>query len=274
MTTNDFPSLAEALLPWVLAAGAVEMRHRAAGVAVETKPDSSPVTVADREAEALLLEGLRIAAPGVPVVAEECAAAGDVPVKGSAYFLVDPLDGTREFIKGSGEFTVNIGLVVDGVPVFGIIYAPVVGALFVTLGAGRAVETAISVDEHAPSLATRTLSELATRAPDLDALTVVTSRSHRAGSVEAFLAGYAVAEIRRGGSSLKFCQVARGDADFYVRLGPTNEWDTAAGQAILAAAGGCVTALDGTPLTYGNTQDMINPPFVAWGRAPIAPSKR
>ncbi|HRN88099.1 3'(2'),5'-bisphosphate nucleotidase CysQ [Hyphomicrobium sp.] len=274
MTTNDFPSLAEALLPSVLAAGAVEMRHHAAGVTVETKNDSSPVTVADREAEAILLEGLRTAAPGVPVVAEECVAAGDVPVKGSAYFLVDPLDGTREFIKGSSEFTVNIGLVVDGVPVFGMIYAPVIGALFVTLGRGRAVETAIRVDELAPSLTNRPLKDLATRTPDLDALIVVTSRSHRAESVEAFLAGYAVAEVRRGGSSLKFCQIARGDADFYVRLGPTNEWDTAAGQAILIAAGGCVTTLDGTPLPYGTTPDMINPPFVAWSRAPIAPSKR
>lgn len=274
MTRFDFPTLAEALLPSVLAAGGVEIRHRVAGVPVETKADASPVTVADREAEALLLDGLRAAAPDVPVVAEECAAAGDVPVKGSTYFLVDPLDGTREFIRGSGEFTVNVGLVVEGVPVFGMIYAPVIGALFVTLGAGRAVETAISVDERAPSLANRTLSELATRRPDLDALTVVTSRSHRAESVEEFLAGYAVAEIRRGGSSLKFCQIARGDADFYVRLGPTNEWDTAAGQAILAAAGGCVTTLDGAPLAYGNTSDMINPPFVAWGRTPIARSKR
>lgn len=274
MTTFDFPALAEELLPSVIAAGAVELRHHAAGVAVERKPDSSPVTAADREAEALVLEGLRDAAPEVPVVAEESVAAGDVPLKGSAYFLVDPLDGTREFIRGSGEFTVNIGLVVDGVPVFGMIYAPVIRALFVTLGAGRAVEAAIAADERAPGLADRPLRALATRQPDFDALTVVTSRSHRAASVEAFLEGYAVAEIRRHGSSLKFCQIARGDADFYVRLGPTNEWDTAAGQAILAAAGGRVTTLDGAPLTYGNTPDMINPPFVAWGRDPIAPRKR
>ena len=273
MRTFDFPALADAILPSVIAAGAVEMRHRAAGVAVEAKADSSPVTVADREAEALVLEGLRAAAPDVPVVAEECAAAGNVPARGRAYFLVDPLDGTREFIKGSGEFTVNVGLIVEGTPVFGMIYAPVIGALFVTLGAGRAVEAAIAADERAPRLADRPLSELATRVPDPDALTVVTSRSHLAPSVEAFLAGYSVAEIRRGGSSLKFCQIARGDADFYVRLGPTNEWDTAAGHAILAAAGGQVTTLDGAPLTYGNTPDMINPPFVAWGRGPIAPRR-
>lgn len=273
MRTFDFPALAEAILPSVIAAGAVELRHHAAGVAVETKADSSPVTAADREAEALVLEGLRAAAPEVPVVAEECAAAGDVPARGSAYFLVDPLDGTREFIRGSGEFTVNVGLVVDGVPVFGMIYAPVIGALFVTLGAGRAVEAAIAADERAPSLAGRPLNDLATRAPDPDALTVVTSRSHRASSVEAFLAGYAVARIERCGSSLKFCRIARGDADLYVRLGPTNEWDTAAGQAILTAAGGCVTLLDGAPLTYGHARDMINPPFVAWARESIAPKR-
>ena len=274
MTTFDFPALAEQLLPSVIAAGAAEMRRQAEGVAVETKADLSPVTAADREAEALLLEGLRAAARDVPVVAEESVAAGDVPERGSVYFLVDPLDGTREFINRSGEFTVNVGLVVDGAPVFGMIYAPAMGALLVTLGAERAVEAAIAVDERAPSLADRPLRRLATRAPDLDALTVVASRSHRAPDLQTFLAGYAVAEIKLGGSSLKFCQIARGDADFYVRLGPTNEWDTAAGQAIVTAAGGQVTTLDGKPLAYGKTSDMINPPFVAWGRRPIAPRGR
>lgn len=269
MRRFDFSVLAEDLLPSVIAAGAVEMHHFEAGVTVETKADSSPVTAADREAEALLLEGLRTAAPDVPVVAEERVAAGDVPVRGAAYFLVDPLDGTREFIRGSGEFTVNVGLVVDGIPIFGMIYAPAHGTLFATLSDGRAVEAAIPVDARAPRLADGPLRSLATRPLDPGALTVLASRSHQTPGIEAFLAGHTISEIVRCGSSLKFCKIARGDADCYVRLGPTNEWDTAAGQAIVTAAGGRVTMLDGSPLTYGSTGDMINAPFVVWGREPM-----
>jgi 3'(2'), 5'-bisphosphate nucleotidase len=272
MRTFDFPALADKLLPAVLAAGAAQMHLYECGVLVEQKPDSSPVTAADREAEALLLDGLWHAARGVPVVAEESVSLGEAPPRGTAFFLVDPLDGTREFVNHCGEFTVNIGLVVGKSPVFGMIYAPALGELYVTLGPGRSVGTHIPVTAKAEPLASYPLRELRTRTPNVNALTVLESRSHRTPQIEAFLSRYAITEVKRAGSSLKFCQIARGDADFYVRLGPTKEWDTAAGQAILEAAGGMVTTLAGHPLTCGKADDgYLNPNFVAWGREPIPP---
>jgi 3'(2'), 5'-bisphosphate nucleotidase len=270
MRTFDFPALAERLLPSVLAAGAVQMRLYESGTIVEQKADSSPVTAADREAEAILLDGLWHAARGVPVVAEESMSLGVAPPKGTTFFLVDPLDGTREFVEHRGEFTINVGLVVGKKPVFGLIYAPVLGALYVTLGGGKAFETSIAAGSNGVSLRSCPLRELRTRTPNFEALTVLESRSHRTEQIEAFLADYSIAEVKRAGSSLKFCLIARGDADFYVRLGPTREWDTASGQAILEAAGGCVTTLAGHPLVYGNGADAFyNPNFIAWGRTPI-----
>jgi 3'(2'), 5'-bisphosphate nucleotidase len=270
MRTFDFPRLAERLLPSVLAAGRMQMRLYESGTAVEEKADSSPVTAADREAEAILLDGLWDAARGVPVIAEESMSLGVAPPRGTTFFLVDPLDGTREFVDRRGEFTINVGLVVGKKPVFGLIYAPVLGALYVTLGEGKAVETHIPAAEAEASLGSYVLRELHTRAPDVGALTVLESRSHRTPQTEKFLADYAIAEVKRAGSSLKFCLIARGDADFYVRLGPTREWDTAAGQAILEAAGGCVMTLGERPLSYGNHADAYyNPNFIAWARAPI-----
>ncbi len=146
MKLEEYGPLVEALLPAVLAAGRIEMRHFAAGVEVETKADTTPVTIADHEAEEVLTEGLHRAAPGIPVIAEEAMAAGRVPATGDAFFLVDPLDGTRAFIKGSPEFTINIGLIADRKPVFGIIYAPALGQFFATLGPRESVEAQISVD--------------------------------------------------------------------------------------------------------------------------------
>lgn len=271
---SDFAKLAETLLPAVLAAGALEMRRYGEGVAVEEKADTSPVTVADREAEALILDGLWHAARGVPVVAEESASLGNIPPPGTAFFLVDPLDGTREFVNRCGEFTINVGLVVKGAPVFGMIYAPALGALYVTIGKGRAVAANIPVHMTDATLRASALIDMRTRAPDQGALTVIESRSHRSPATDAFLAGYAVAEEMRAGSSLKFCRIAEGGADLYVRLGPTKEWDTAAGQAILEAAGGTVTDLDGRRLVYGKAEDdYFNPHFVAWGGKPVAPRR-
>ncbi|MDQ8697911.1 3'(2'),5'-bisphosphate nucleotidase CysQ [Hyphomicrobium sp. LHD-15] len=275
MRTFDFPALAERLLPSVLTAGAAQMRLYESGTAVEEKADSSPVTAADREAEAILLDGLWTAARGIPVVAEESMSLGVAPPRGTTFFLVDPLDGTREFVERRGEFTINVGLVVGKTPVFGLIYAPVLGALYVTLGKGKAVEAYIPPGRTDVSLSDCPLRELKTRTPNIDALTVLESRSHRTTQIEAFLADYSIAEVKRAGSSLKFCLIARGDADFYVRLGPTREWDTASGQAILEAAGGCVTTLAGHPLVYGNGEDSYyNPNFIAWGRTPIAPRRQ
>jgi 3'(2'), 5'-bisphosphate nucleotidase len=246
------------------------MRHFAAGVEVTTKADTSPVTIADHEAEEALLAGLAQAAPGVPVIAEERVAAGRIPPTRDAFFLVDPLDGTRAFIRQSPEFTVNIGLIEQRVPVFGIIYAPAMQLLFATLGPDRAVEVAIPPDFAGAGLADCQLHPLHTRAPDPRSLVAFASRSHAAESTDAFLARLPITEKRKASSSIKFCYIARGEADLYARLGATNEWDTAAGHAILAAAGGCVTTTEGEPLRYGKADERFaNPYFVAWGRQPL-----
>lgn len=271
MPTIDHTRLASALLPAVLAAGAIEMRHYRDGCAVETKGDQSPVTIADREAEAVLVAAIEAAAPGVPVIAEEAVAAGKIPAIGSEFFLVDPLDGTREFIEQRGEFTVNVALIRDGEPVFGIVYAPAMDELFVTLASDLATMTRIAPSETMVAL--ERLAPIRTRTPDTTALVALASRSHSNPETEAFLARYAIASRASAGSSLKFCAIARGAADIYPRLGPTMEWDTAAGDAVLRAAGGSVTTLDGKPLRYGTTAgDLRNPHFIAWATPePLAP---
>lgn len=272
MASIDQLQLAQALFGAVLEAGRIEMAHFHAGVAVETKADRTPVTVADRDAEAVILAALARVAPGVPVAAEEAVAANGMPVIGDRFFLVDPLDGTREFIAGRPEFTVNIGLIDRGRPVFGLVYAPAVSRLFVTLAADNAVEIVVGPDSGAGSLETLSSRRLRTREPDESALTAIASRSHMSKDTETFLARYRISERKTAGSSLKFCLVAKGEADLYPRFGPTCEWDTAAGDAILLAAGGIVTGLDGAPLPYGKAdRRLLNPPYVAWGRSPLAP---
>jgi 3'(2'), 5'-bisphosphate nucleotidase len=272
MNTIDHMHLAAALVPSVLAAGAIEMRHYRAGVTVESKADQSPVTIADREAEAILVAAIAAAAPAIPIIAEEAVAAGTVPAIGAEFFLVDPLDGTREFIEQRGEFTVNIALVREGVPVFGIVYAPATEELYVTVGPDRAAMARVAPHEGPVTLADLDLTPIRTRHPDPSALCALASRSHSNTETEAFLGRYRIAKRTNAGSSLKFCAIARGAADIYPRLGPTMEWDTAAGHAVLLAAGGAVTTLDGAPLRYGNTaRGLRNPHFVAWGTPePIA----
>lgn len=273
MPAIDHKQLASALLPAVLAAGAIEMRHYRAGVAVETKADESPVTIADREAEAVLVAAIATAAPGVPIVAEEAVAAGRLPALGDEFFLVDPLDGTREFIARRDEFTVNVALIRSGVPVFGIVYAPACDELYLTLAHDAAAMAKIAPCENGVSLDDVALQTIRTRAPDPTALVALVSRSHATPETEDFLARFAIASRTSAGSSLKFCVMARGAADIYPRLGPTMAWDIAAGHAVLAAAGGSVTTLDGKPLLYGlSAGGLRNPHFVAWCTPqPIAP---
>lgn len=272
MKRLDHAALANALLPSVLEAGRVEMHYFKSGVAVEQKADHSPVTAADRDAESVLIRGLWTAASGVPVVAEESAALGQAPQPGNYFFVVDPLDGTREFANGIDEFTINIGLVLGDKPVFGLIYAPAQSKLFVTMAEGESYECEIETTSDAKSIDQASLRRLASRTPDPNALIVLESRSHRAPATEAYLRGFPIVQIERSGSSLKFCRVARGDADFYPRLGPTKEWDTAAGQAILEAAGGSVARLSGAPLTYGKADvGYYNPHFIAWAKQPMQP---
>ena len=267
----DHRTLADALLASVLEAGAVEMRHYRAGVAVETKADDSPVTLADQEAEVILTAAIRKAAPGVPIVAEEAVAAGDMPVLGRRFFLVDPLDGTREFINKRDEFTVNIALVEDGVPCFGIVYVPALGDLYVTIGKDACVYARVAPDSGVSSLAAAKAKAIHVRKPDPAALTAVASRSHLTPETETYLARFKIASRCDAGSSLKFCLIARGLADIYPRLGPTMAWDTAAGHAVLLAAGGLVTDIQGAALTYGTRTSgtpkdrLLNPHFVAWG---------
>ncbi|MCL4768469.1 MAG: 3'(2'),5'-bisphosphate nucleotidase CysQ [Hyphomicrobiaceae bacterium] len=273
--TLDHLRLADQLLGAVLDAGAAIMHHRRGGFSVELKADASPVTIADHEAEEILLEALGRCAPGVPVIAEEASSRGQSPALADAFFLVDPLDGTREFVAGGTDFTVNIGLVGGGVPQFGLIYAPALEQLYVTLGEAAAAELRIAPDARPAGLADARPSPIRTRAPDARRLVAVASRSHRTPENERFVADPRIASCRSIGSSLKFCLVARGEADIYPRFGATSEWDTAAGHAIVLAAGGAVTALDGSALEYGKAGDAyVNPPFVVWGRQSLAASFR
>jgi 3'(2'), 5'-bisphosphate nucleotidase len=265
---DDHDALIAALLPAVRDAGRVEMEHFRKGVAIEQKADRSPVTVADREAEALLLAALSKIAPSVQIVAEEDVAAGANPGYARRFFLVDALDGTRLFIRGKPEFSINIGFVEDGRASFGLIFLPPSERLFVTRSDGAAYEARLplSGDDVLPEVS---FKKIATRTPDRDALVAFNSRG--AGSASApLLAELKVAEARPLGSAMKFCLIAAGEGDLYARFGETYEWDTAAGQAILEAAGGSVTTLDGEPLTYGHfARGFRNPYFVAWGRQPL-----
>lgn len=269
----DFARLANELLGAAVVAGAAIMHHRRAGFVVESKADASPVTAADREAEEIILEALARCAPGVPVVAEEAVSRGECPAFGDAFFLVDALDGTREFVAGGTDFTVNIGLVTERTPRFGLIYAPAFNQLYVTLGKDKAGELRVSPDADAAGLARLQPTPIRTREPDPARLVAVASRSHRTPENERFVADPRIASCRSIGSSLKFCLVARGEADIYPRFGATSEWDTAAGHAIVLAAGGAVTALDKTPLDYGKSdRGLINPGFVVWGRPSLVPA--
>lgn len=240
------------------------------GLDVRRKADSSPVTDADHVAEAIILERLARCARATPVVAEEEVAAGRAPAVAHEFFLVDPLDGTKEFIAGRSEYTVNIALVRRGAPVLGVVYAPAQDRLF----AANAAEGAAFRSEQVPHTGeTRGREPIRVRpAPDAG-ITAVASRSHPTPETDGYLAGYSVAERVSVGSSLKFCIVAEGKADLYPRLGPTMEWDTAAGHAVLLGAGGTVVAPGGEPLRYGKPQ-YRNPWFIASGSLaprPIAP---
>lgn len=241
-------------------AGAVAARIYHGGFEVTVKADATPVTSADHAAEAVILAALATHFPKIPVVAEEQAAAGNVPATGTEFFLVDPLDGTKEFINRSGDFTVNIALVSAGRPILGVVYAPATGRLF----AGDVLSGEAWRAQRAPGSAGSAPEAIRVRSVPAAGVTAVASRSHRTPETDAYLARYTVAELASVGSSLKFCLVAEGAADLYPRLGPTMEWDTAAGHAVLAAAGGTVVGPDGTALLYGKPE-FRNSWFVAAG---------
>jgi 3'(2'), 5'-bisphosphate nucleotidase len=239
-------------------AGDVILQVYATDFAVRGKDDASPVTEADDRAEAVILAGLAALTPELPVVAEESVAAGKVPdisTAGGRFWLVDPLDGTKEFISRNGEFTVNIALIEAGEPVLGVVLAPALSRLF---AGGRGLGAYAEDDGGRRAIRCRATPEAG--------LTVMASRSHGdVAALDAFLAGRKVASLTNAGSSLKLCLVAAGEADLYPRLGRTMEWDIAAGHAVLAAAGGNVRRVDtGQPLTYGKPA-FENPHFAATG---------
>jgi 3'(2'), 5'-bisphosphate nucleotidase len=224
---------------------------------VRSKADGSPVTAADEAAEAIICDGLKRLAPAVPVISEERAAREKPkPIAGGSYFLVDPLDGTREFIAGRDEYTINIALMTAGVPVLGIICAPAFGISWRGV-VGRGADRILAADTGVPA-------PIHTRPRPESEAVVMVSRSHLEARTKSYVDGLPEAKLVQSGSSIKFCRLAEGAADLYPRLAPTRDWDIAAGHAVLKAAGGSVTAPDGTPLVYGSN-DLLIPAFLAWG---------
>jgi 3'(2'), 5'-bisphosphate nucleotidase len=224
---------------------------------VRAKDDASPVTAADEAADAIISAGLRSAFPDVVLITEEQA--DSHALRAATFLIVDPLDGTKEFVQRRGDFTVNIAYVVDGVPVRGIVYAPAQRRLFYTLADGRAVEELGDLAKDVVG----DLRVIQVSVPDNAGLMVVASKSHRDAATDDYIAKYAVRDMKSAGSSLKFCLIATGEADLYPRLGRTMEWDTAAGDAVLRGAGGQVVRFDDhSPLAYGKP-GWDNPFFIA-----------
>lgn len=253
----DYARIVPTIRQLALDAGAAIMQvYEGADFEVRSKADASPVTEADERADRIISRGLAAAFPEIPVVTEEQAESHGV--QAPVFFLVDPLDGTKEFVQRRGDFTVNIALIEDGVPTRGVVYAPAKDRLFYTDAAGR------SQEEAAPfGAAPGALTPLRVGRPDPAALVVVASKSHRDKATDDYIARYSVGDFRSAGSSLKFCLVAAGEADLYPRLGRTMEWDTAAGQAVLLGAGGKVVRFDDhAPLAYGKA-GFENPFFIA-----------
>ena len=258
----DDKTMADAFCALALEAGAAALDIYRSDFAVDAKNDASPVTEADRLGEEIILRGLSRLAPGIATLAEEAASGGAIPALGREFFLVDPLDGTKEFITKTGEFTVNIALVRDGRAALGVVYAPAIGKLYVGIaGVGSSLA-------HVENGRAGAFSPIRARAVSSRALVAVASRSHRGPETDAFLSTLDIADFAAAGSSLKFCLIAEGLADVYPRLGRTMEWDTGAGQAVLEAAGGRVVVFgDDEPLRYGKKErGFDNPHFIAWGR--------
>ena len=244
-----------------LAAGPAVMEEYERGCEVASKADGSPVTSADQRAEAIICEYLASLAPKLPVCAEESVAAGARPHVAERFLLVDPLDGTREFLAGNGEFTINVALVERGAPIAGAVYAPAIGRLWVGGETAFTCEAPVGAELPGEDSCRRIQTR---QAPT--SLVAFASRSHLDAESDAFLKRLPVGETRFAGSSLKFCLIAEGLGDVYPRFAPTMEWDTAAGDAVLRAAGGAVLNLSGQALVYGKAHSGLrNGPFVAWG---------
>lgn len=265
----DCDAVAEIFAELTIEAAVAVMCVYAGDPHAREKADKSLVCDADERAETIILAGLSRRLPQIPVVAEEAASRGEKPRCGRAFILVDPVDGTREFLHRNGEFTINIALVIDGVPRAGAVYAPAIGRLW--MAGEHAYTFTVAPGDPMPPVAAR--KRIQVRACPDGGMTALASRSHADARTEAFLATLPIAERRCAGSSLKFCVLAEGDADVYPRFGDTMEWDTAAGHAILRAAGGTVVDPTGEVLRYGKADAQYrNGPFVAWGEEPDAPA--
>ena len=261
MSTDRDSQLFDTIVATAIEAGKVVHEFYRRGFEISHKADESPVTSADHAAEALILQRLRSVAAEIPIVAEEEVAAGRTPAVGREFFLVDPLDGTKEFIQKRGEFTVNIALIRDRVPVLGVVYAPAKSSLFAGNVAARSAFRSDQSTDAAQQAARRPIR---IRPAPAGGIIAVSSRSHSTPETDAYLAQCNVADRVSIGSSLKFCLVAAAEADLYPRLGPTMEWDTAAGHAVLLAAGGNVWAPGGTPFLYAKP-GFRNTFFIASG---------
>lgn len=241
-------------------AGEITLKYldEAEDMQVDTKNDDSPVTLADREAEMFIQMSLENLTPNIPIIGEEAAALGKLPdFRGSEYFwLLDPLDGTKEYISGGGEFTVNIALIRNNVPILGVVYAPYLGTLYAGHGEGTAVKWSQDTDKE---------KAISVRSVPNEGMVVVASKSHGdTEKLDKFLEGFKVEKLTKRGSSLKICIIAEGKADIYPRFGPTCEWDTAAAHAVLNAAGGVITDEKGEALRYGGFEPkFLNPEFIA-----------
>ncbi len=258
---STLPDSLRRLAAIALRAGHEIMTIYGSNVTAREKADLSPVTEADEAAERMILRDLAANDPDIPIVSEEAASAGYIPKTGGLFYLVDPLDGTKEFLTRNGEFTVNIGLIRDGKPVAGVVYAPAKGEIFVGEVGRGAWAAAVNGEADGPAL---DWAPIHTRCPTPTEPVVVASRSHMDAKTEAWLKQRGRHSLKSAGSSLKFCLLAKGEADFYPRFGRTMEWDTAAGHAVLAAAGGAVATENGEPLTYGKASaGYANPGFVA-----------
>ncbi|WP_158808078.1 3'(2'),5'-bisphosphate nucleotidase CysQ [Beijerinckia sp. L45] len=267
----DCDAIAEIFAELTLEAAVAVMGVYATDPHARRKADRSFVCDADERAEAIILAGLAVRVPGIPVIAEEAASRGEKPRCGRAFILVDPVDGTREFLHRNGEFTINIALILDGVPRAGAVYAPAISQMW--MAGTRAYACTVEPGAALPPVSERRI--IAVRANPQQGLTALASRSHADAETEVFLARLPIAERRCAGSSLKFCTIAEGEADVYPRFGPTMEWDTAAGDAVLRAAGGAVLDEVGTALLYGKAQNQYrNGPFVAWGDLDAVPQRR
>jgi 3'(2'), 5'-bisphosphate nucleotidase len=261
------PVMADALTALVSRAAARVLEIRSSNFAVRHKADASPVTMADEASEAIIIAGLNDLLPGLPVISEEAAGRCAPREQAACFALVDPLDGTREFVAGSDEFVINLAIASDGRPLFGVVAAPALGLVWrggVTHPAER-----LALPPGLPPAEARDRGAIRTRALDNAPPRILVSRSHLDPDTAAWIGRYPGAQTTSCGSALKFCRIAEGAADIYPRLAPTMDWDVGAGDAVLTAAGGAVLTAQGRPLTYGGVERGLRiPAFIAWGRPP------